>query len=368
MTGASRCELSIIVPMLNEADTIGDLLHNLSWQRQVTFELILVDGGSSDGTLDLVRDLVTMLTYPVRIVSSERGRGRQLNAGAAAAHGEYLLFLHADSQFTAQDALRNGLNALGTAGAGADSRCCAAHYSLSFRRRRRDSSLFYYILECKARLDRPGCTHGDQGFLVSRQVFEQAGPFDETIPVLEDTRFAERIRAAGQWLLLPDELATSARRFEDEGEMVRQSVNAVIMALGAVGRDDFLRALPGIYAAGGAAGHQGLAACLGGIHGLLGALPWRERVGFWLNIGRFLSRNCWQLAFHRDARRNFRQNLPPGAGPYPVLSRYDRYGAWVVDSLPGAVCAAGMIRVIFTLMRVRARRGGRWVTRHSGSL
>jgi rSAM/selenodomain-associated transferase 2 len=358
MTHAAHCGLSIIVPILNEYDTIGDLLNNLSWQRQCSFEVILCDGGSTDGTLDLVRQLLPMLTYPVRIITSERGRGRQLNAGVAAARHDYFLFLHADSQFTGQDALRDGQAALAAGAAQSGGAVCAGHFRLTFRRRTRGRELFYYFLENKARLDRAGCIHGDQGFLMSRAVFLRIGPFDEACPMLEDTRFADRLHANGQWLLLPAELATSARRFEEEGEGLRQGLNAIIMALAAVGRDDFLRALPDLYAAAGTVGRQRLAPCLTGIGTFLAALPLRERRRFWPAVGSYIGSNAWQLAFAFDVRRNFRKKTGPADSRFPFLGCFDHTLDRILRSRPVGVLLGGVVWLLFKPLQLLATRRG----------
>ncbi|MEZ4485521.1 MAG: hypothetical protein R2864_13350 [Syntrophotaleaceae bacterium] len=80
-----------------------------------------------------------------------------------------------------------------------------------------------------------------------RKFFDQVGPFAESLGFLEDNRLAQEIRQKGSWLLLPVELLTSSRRFRQEGFRQRQVLNALIMALDAVGRDDLLGLLPEIY-------------------------------------------------------------------------------------------------------------------------
>ncbi len=87
----ARCKVSIVVPVWNEAGLIGTFLRHLR-RRAPSAEIVVVDGGSTDGTRELAR------LWCDRLLVVERGRGRQLNAGAAAARGEVLWFLHADSQ------------------------------------------------------------------------------------------------------------------------------------------------------------------------------------------------------------------------------------------------------------------------------
>jgi glycosyltransferase involved in cell wall biosynthesis len=108
-------ELSVIVPILNEAETLPALFAMLSRQEQVAFELILADGGSTDGTAALAEERAAASPFAIRIVRSEKGRGRQLNAGTRAAVAGTFLFLHADSAFPDALALRRGLDTLAAA-------------------------------------------------------------------------------------------------------------------------------------------------------------------------------------------------------------------------------------------------------------
>jgi glycosyltransferase involved in cell wall biosynthesis len=88
----ARGRVSVVIPTLNEADRLGPLLGTLQGEPGLE-EIIVVDGGSADGTPSIAE------RFGIRLIMSERGRGHQLRAGAAAATGEFLLFLHADSVF-----------------------------------------------------------------------------------------------------------------------------------------------------------------------------------------------------------------------------------------------------------------------------
>src|SRR5262245_53288364 len=85
-------QLSIVIPVLDEAAAIGETLAALASYRARSAEVIVVDGGSRDGTLEAARPLAD------RVITAPRGRGSQMNAGAAAARGDALLFLHADTR------------------------------------------------------------------------------------------------------------------------------------------------------------------------------------------------------------------------------------------------------------------------------
>lgn len=344
--------LSIILPVLNEADCIGDLLSGLALQDGVGFEVIICDGGSTDGTTGRILELADTLPFPVLLIRGERGRGAQMNAAARAARGSYFLFLHADSSFPDRGALCNGLAALRKFAEKEGHDSVAGHFELRFRRIDDSNPFFYYYCECKARLDREGCIHGDQGFLVSRSFFTEAGMFDESCMVLEDTRFSEVVRGRGQWILLPAEVLTSVRRFEKEGVAARQFLNAVILTLDAVGREDLIRSLPGIYALQENAGRLRISPFIDGIIGNLSVSPLKDRIRFWLSVGRYACQNAWQLAFAADLRKSFRKGLIPGCGDCVLLRWFDRYLAGIINSRPTAATAAFVIWFLFPMARL----------------
>ena len=143
--------------------------------------------------------------------------------------------------------MRGAIDYLRQASSASGGRLFAGHFGLRFRRSSSDHSLAYRYYESKARLNRAGCAHGDQGILIPAEFFRKSGGFDESCGLLAETRFADRLREQGAWLLLPREITTSARRFETEGMKERQTLNAVIMALAAADRYDIVRSLPDLY-------------------------------------------------------------------------------------------------------------------------
>jgi rSAM/selenodomain-associated transferase 2 len=350
-------ELSVIVPILNEAENLPALFAMLSRQERVAFELILADGGSTDGTAVLAEELTAALPFAIRIVHSEKGRGRQLNAGARAAAAGTLLFLHADSAFPDALALRRGLDMLAAAIARRGDCRAAGRFALRFDVPPDRYGFGYYYYECKARLGRPEGIHGDQGFLLPRTFFDSLGSFDETLELLEDNRFAEAVRREGEWLLLPAEVVTSARRFEAEGLYERQLLNALIMNFAAIGWDDFFRAASGIYRQQDLVGRLRLLPFFRAIRGLLQQLPVRRRFKLWYRTGCYVRPNAWQLAFAFDARRNFRRGLPAGEGRTLWLDWFDRWYPPLTDHPPGRLAAAGLVWLWFhlTLLRLRLR-------------
>lgn len=197
--------LSVVIPTLDEAPRVTELLRAVHAQLAAEDELIVVDGGSQDGTLELIRG--TGLPQ-LRAIEAPRSRALQMNAGAAAARGEWLLFLHADSSIN--DAVFEGLR-----------RCLrrdAAQWG-HFRVRIRDrASIFRWI---EFGLNLRSCAFstpsGDQGLFVRRALFEAIGGYDDEAPFMEDLILADCLRAR----VAPEPpagwIGTSARRWRQDG-------------------------------------------------------------------------------------------------------------------------------------------------------
>lgn len=358
MPGAMHCkphhpELSIVVPTLNEANGLERLFATLSAQQRVRFELVIADGGSTDGTVERARELAATAPFASKVIESGRGRGRQMNAGAAAASGDTLLFLHADSIFPDPLSLRTALDAFAEAVATGGSDRIAGHFRLRFDRSGPAPSLPYYFYEWKARLHRPGCTHGDQGFLTRQRFFAEIGPFDESYPILEDVRLAEIIASRGRWLLLPAEIVTSARRFETEGLRERQTLNALLMNFTAIGWDPFLAELPRLYRSQDRSGRLLLGPVLRLIADLLRTLPRRERLRLWRGTGRYVRANAWQIPLFLDVRHHFRQGAPVGAGTTPRLNLHDRFFDRLTDNGAGHWATALLVWLWFRMSLLR---------------
>ncbi|WP_136515875.1 TIGR04283 family arsenosugar biosynthesis glycosyltransferase [Geomonas edaphica] len=333
-------ELSIIVPFYNEAGNVVHFLTALSRQQGVHLEVILSDGASSDLGRDEAERLSSKLPFPVRVIGGEKGRAGQLNRGALAARGATLLFLHIDSHFEDPLALRSGLDALTAAGAAH----VAGRFALSF-----DfggpTPLPYRFYGQKATLDRPGCTHGDQGFLIGRAFFEEAGPFDADLPLMEDTFFAERVRKMGRWLLLPPRISTSPRRFLAEGLLPRQSLNAVLMSLAHTGHLQLIRDLKRSYRSQDTTGKLRLRPVLTPLADAIRALPRAERRRLWRETGAYVRGNAWQLALFLDVLTG---DVEAGKGGRFLLL-YDRIVARFIANRAGDLCAALLTRLWFRL-------------------
>jgi rSAM/selenodomain-associated transferase 2 len=194
-------DLSIVVPALDEARGIRAHLEALQPLRARGCELVVVDGGSRDATLELARPLADV------VLSAPRGRGPQQNAGARAARGDLLLFLHADTRLPpgAVEAIREAL-ADGTRGWGRfDVEIAGRHPLLRVVAR---------LIGWRSRVS--GIATGDQAIFVRRDRFEAAGGFPE-IPLMEDVALSAALRRGGRPACLGLRVVTSGRRWESRG-------------------------------------------------------------------------------------------------------------------------------------------------------
>jgi rSAM/selenodomain-associated transferase 2 len=193
--------ISIVMPVLNEAQAIQASLAALQPLRAAGHEAIVVDGGSSDGTADLAAALAD------RIVSAPRGRAAQMNAGAAIATGDILLFLHADTRLPERadaaiiDALRTG-RVWGRFDVRIDSsRSLLAVVGTMMNSRSRATGI---------------CT-GDQCIFIAADAFAAIGGFPQ-LALMEDIALSRALRRRFGWpMALRERVTTSARRWEQHG-------------------------------------------------------------------------------------------------------------------------------------------------------
>ena len=348
-------DISLIIPILNEAAELPGLFASLAAQEGVIFEIILCDCGSGDSSPLLCLELGVTAPFQVQIINTPRGRGVPINAGAAIARSGLLLFLHADSRFSRTDALRIAVSAYREESQ-KTAAPVAARFRLCFRRQDNQPSLAYYFYEAKARLDRSDCIRGDQGFLLSSSLFNSLGGFDTSLPFLEDIRLVAASAESVQWLLLPAVISTSARRFETEGLYERQVVNAIITDAIAVGWTEFFSALPGLYHCNSASGRLQLFPMLDGIRTLLAAKPAAWRRPFWRATGRHVAGNIWQLFYWLDVRSSFISNSSPDNVPTRKLHWFQRnLERFTRGPLAESITAAA-VWIWFRVLLIRHRR------------
>ena len=192
--------LSIIIPVLNEAETLAARLAALQALRERGVEVIVVDGGSADDSAGRAAPLAD------RVITAPRGRGRQMNAGAERATGEVLLFLHADTVLP--DLATERIEAAVTGGAlwgRFDVRIDGASVMLP---------IVAALMNGRSRLT--GIATGDQAIFATREAFARVGGFPD-IPLMEDIAFSSAMRRIARPACLTEKVTTSGRRWEKHG-------------------------------------------------------------------------------------------------------------------------------------------------------
>ena len=210
--------LSVIIPTLDAAATLPATLTALEPARDggLLHEVLVVDGGSHDGTAELAAD------WGARVLAAPRGRGPQLSAGGAAAAGDWLLFLHADTRLApGWAAAARAFMAL----PGSGQRAAAFRLALDDDdpRARRIERLANW------RGRALGLPFGDQGLLIARAFYRDLGGY-RPLPLMEDVDMARRIDRR-RIVLLEAEAVTSAARYRRDGWWLRPLRNLALLGL-----------------------------------------------------------------------------------------------------------------------------------------
>ncbi len=204
-------DISIIIPTLNEAGCIGNLL---SFFRQecdpYNHEIIVVDGGSTDDTVNKATE------YDVNVLSSDKGRARQMNAGAQAATGKVLYFVHADTMPP-----KGCLDEIWDAYQENTKVGC---YRFKFDK----SNPFMRVNSFFTRLPFLWCRGGDQSLFVSRAVFDELNGFKEDYSIMEDYDFISRAKKLYAFKVLPKSIKVSSRKYE-HNSYVRVNLSNILV-------------------------------------------------------------------------------------------------------------------------------------------
>ncbi len=192
--------LSLIIPVRNDATALASLLHSLQAQRGA-LELIVVDGQSTDNSLALAQPLAD------QVLSSPPGRAQQMNAGAAAAHGDVLLFVHADTQLPDDFAALLQAAVQHADWGRFDVRLAPSSFLLRWVAR---------LMNWRSRLTR--IATGDQAIFVRRELFTLLGGY-APIPLMEDIELCQRLKRSGRFAAIGTPLITSSRRWLKHGTL-----------------------------------------------------------------------------------------------------------------------------------------------------
>lgn len=201
-------KISVIIPTYNEESGIQATLKNLC-SYHCPDEVIVVDGGSTDQT-------VLITSQWAKVIQSRKGRAHQMNQGAKLASGDIFLFLHADTKLPEKalvlikEEIHKGARA-GRFRMKFDNRSWLLRFYETYTR-------FHFF------------SYGDQGFFVTRALFEKLGGFDESVS-FEDIDFYKRLRKLTQPAIIRDPVTTSARRFLQMGCLRQKLINLFLVAL-----------------------------------------------------------------------------------------------------------------------------------------
>lgn len=213
-TGRSAGRLAVVIPALNAAAGLPDTLATLAPGRDLIADVLVVDGGSADRTVAAAED------WGARVIQAPRGRGQQLRAGAAAATGDWLLFLHADTRLAPEWAAAAAVFMERPANA---DRAAAFRFRLddSDPRARRVERLVAW--RCRTL----GLPYGDQALLVARHRYEAVGGY-RPLPLMEDVDLVRRL-GRGRMAILPADAVTAADRFRRDGYWWRPIRNVALL-------------------------------------------------------------------------------------------------------------------------------------------
>ena len=199
--------ISIIIPVLNEASTIDNLLDDIykKGTLQNISQIIVVDGGSKDNTIELAAAFSEKL--PLNILKSNIGRAKQMNVGAQSATGSILYFLHADTilpkNFDSQII----------------SEYQKGNVAGCFRMKFDSNHPILKLSQWFTRFNFKSCRGGDQSLYITKEIFEKLGGYNEAYSVYEDCEFINRIYDQYHFTIIKDYVTTSSRRYAKNGTL-----------------------------------------------------------------------------------------------------------------------------------------------------
>lgn len=211
-------KISIIIPVLNEAATIEETLNNISTTPDI--EVIIVDGGSQDKTVEITKLFSELAAVPIQIIATNAGRAHQMNAGAAIAKGDVLLFLHADT-------------------------CLPSDFDILLLKTLQDATTIAGAFQLKINAQLPGLRlveklvnmrshifsmpYGDQAIFMKASIFDEIGGFPN-LPIMEDFELVLNIKKRGRIAIISAPVITSGRRWQKLGVVKTTILNQLIIA------------------------------------------------------------------------------------------------------------------------------------------
>lgn len=219
-------KISIIIPTLNEAKNIQATLDTIHIAKNV--EVIIVDGGSEDDTVAIVKQYCKQNAQSkslkdIAVISGYRGRALQMNAGAAAATGEILLFLHADTRLPAEfDMMVRKIFSTPKI----TSKIVAGAFTLKIDAKGIGLRLVEWGVKLRSHLWQ--MPYGDQAIFLKKQTFEKIGGFPE-LPIMEDFELVRRLQKVGKITTINVPAVTSARRWLQKGIFQTTLINQIVI-------------------------------------------------------------------------------------------------------------------------------------------
>lgn len=195
-------KISVVIPVFNEVDSIEKLLSHLKncVLHKDAMEIIVVDGGSTDGSQEKIG-----INHNVTLIQSEKGRAIQMNVGAKAATGNIIYFLHSDSLPPPYfDRIINNAIQKGNQ---------AGCFRMKFDYRHP----VLIISQWFTRFNHISCRGGDQSLFITNELFKELEGFDEKFIIYEDNEIISRLYSKKQFVVLPNYIITSARRYHQNG-------------------------------------------------------------------------------------------------------------------------------------------------------
>ena len=216
--------ISIITPVLNEKSLIKPFFEHLN-QLEGDFELVLVDGGSKDGTINEIKKQKNIFKHKLQVIQTRQGRGHQMNKGASVATGDIFLFLHIDCTLEKdtipiieQEVKRQDLNGGAMIQAFENPDYFLKILSNLGNYRAKINKIFY----------------GDYGIFIRKDIFEEIGGYDD-IPYLEDVEFSIKAKKNGKMRQINRIIYTSSRRFMNIGKLKITFIFTIAVLLNMIG-------------------------------------------------------------------------------------------------------------------------------------